>query len=499
MNTSISSLSDQPSIAGRICILAALVALGALPSLPAAETLQYPALQGPLRVHPTNPRYFTDGSGKAIYLTGSHIWNNLQEIVRTSGPANPTFDFKAYLDFLQQHHHNCFRLWPWENAASFNSSGAITYVQEPMPYWRPGPGLALDGQPKFDLGLFNQAYFDRVRARVRAARDRGIYVAIMLFQGFSLENKGHDDPWRGHPFHRGNNLNGIDGDPQAGGNGRATHTLAIAAVTAFQEAYVRKVIDTVNDLDNVLYEITNEDTASAEDTAWQAHMINFIKRYETTKPRQHPTGMTAQWPAGTNATLFASPADWISPNGDGGYQSDPPADARKVVLNDTDHAYFWIALKRDGLATQRAWVWRNFTRGNHTLFMDPYLDPTPWYVTDRNHPAGGSPDVYWDALREAMGHTRQYALKMDLAAMTPQGSLASTGCCLAQAGAEYLVYQPLSKAAFSVDLAAGTYEFEWFDPTDGAVVTQGTFTASNGKRSFAPPFGGMAVLYVKRR
>ena len=27
---------------------------------------------GPLRVHPTNPRYFTDGSGKAIYLTGSH-------------------------------------------------------------------------------------------------------------------------------------------------------------------------------------------------------------------------------------------------------------------------------------------------------------------------------------------------------------------------------------------------------------------------------------------
>lgn len=63
--------------------------------------------------------------------------------MRTSGPANPTFDFKAYLDFLQQHHHNCFRLWPWENAASFNSSGAITDVQEPMPYRRPGLGLAL--------------------------------------------------------------------------------------------------------------------------------------------------------------------------------------------------------------------------------------------------------------------------------------------------------------------------------------------------------------------
>lgn len=28
--------------------------------------------KGPLRVHPTNPRYFTDGSGNAICLTGSH-------------------------------------------------------------------------------------------------------------------------------------------------------------------------------------------------------------------------------------------------------------------------------------------------------------------------------------------------------------------------------------------------------------------------------------------
>ena len=32
---------------------------------------------GPLRVHPTNPRYFSDGSGKAVYLTRSHTWTNL--------------------------------------------------------------------------------------------------------------------------------------------------------------------------------------------------------------------------------------------------------------------------------------------------------------------------------------------------------------------------------------------------------------------------------------
>ena len=29
---------------------------------------------GPLRVCKENPRYFADGSGRAIYLTGSHNW-----------------------------------------------------------------------------------------------------------------------------------------------------------------------------------------------------------------------------------------------------------------------------------------------------------------------------------------------------------------------------------------------------------------------------------------
>src|SRR5437762_3632211 len=73
---------------------------------------------GPLRVLDTNPRYFTDGTGKAIYLAGSHNWNNFEDtghrrLPQTDPPA--TFDYTAYLDFLQAHHHNFFRLWRWES------------------------------------------------------------------------------------------------------------------------------------------------------------------------------------------------------------------------------------------------------------------------------------------------------------------------------------------------------------------------------------------------
>ena len=42
---------------------------------------------GPLRVITINPRYFTDGSGKAILLTGSHTWGNLQDYAYAALPS----------------------------------------------------------------------------------------------------------------------------------------------------------------------------------------------------------------------------------------------------------------------------------------------------------------------------------------------------------------------------------------------------------------------------
>jgi hypothetical protein len=54
---------------------------------------------GALRVGKKNPRYFTDGSGKAVYLTCSHPWSSLQDMGYTDPPA--AFDFDGYNDFLE--------------------------------------------------------------------------------------------------------------------------------------------------------------------------------------------------------------------------------------------------------------------------------------------------------------------------------------------------------------------------------------------------------------
>jgi len=465
--------------------------------LPAWAVAQ-PAISGTLRLLPRNPRYFTTDGERAVYLTGSHTWANLQD----GGYRGVTedFDYQQYLDFLDEYHHNFIRLWVWEHTSY--SHGHLQRIRwNPTCFLRTGPGDALDGYPRFDLNSVNQAYLDRLRNRVVIAQERGIYVAVMLFQGFSVSqktNKAVDpskgNPWAGHPFHRANNTNGIDGDTNGDEKGNEIHTLSIPAVTRIQEAYVRRVIDMINDLDNVIWEIGNELHGSS--TEWQYHIIRFIKEYERSKPKQHPIWMTFQWDAadhGSNADLFSGPAEAVSPSSENkaDYKFDPPpADGNKIIISDTDHLW--------GIGGSEAWAWKSFCRGLNPIFMDPYDDighsPLPKGIIDGRKKASK-----WDSLRRAMGDTRRYAERMDLAAMTPQGALSSTGYCLANAGTEYLVFSPDGEP-FTVDLssASGRLAVEWFDVVASEPSEARPITAGKKAQRFSPPrsFPRDAVLYL---
>lgn len=424
---------------------------------------------GPLRVHPDNPRYFTDGSGTAIYLTGSHLGWELQD---DAWDTVYTFDYAAYLSLLRAEHHDFIRLWVVEHTRSAQAADADA-VASPMPYQRTGPGNALDGRPKFDLSRFDQAYFDRLRARVLAARDCGIYVAVMLFQGVSVWDR--EDYWFGHYLNAANNVNGINGDANGDGKGFEAHRLADPAIIRIQQGYVRKVVDTLNDLDNVLYEVANEDgRGSAE---WQCHVINYVKTYQSGKPKQHPVGMTFRHPGGTISELYASPADWISPGGRI-YETDPPAaDGRKVVLCDSDHV--------NPKTRDPRFVWRNFLRGNNPIALDWDLQPL-----------NASPSSRWQPIRQAMGQSLTLAARVNLAAMTPRGDLVSTEYCLADPGREYLVYVPHG-GSVTVDLAraGGPLSVIWLDPGTGNATRAGE-TKGGARRKFTSPLADDALLYL---
>jgi len=480
--------------------IAAMLAVGAL--LPAAIAAE---ARGPLRVYPENPRYFTDGSGKPVYLTGSHTWQNLQDL----GPSNPppVFDYDRYLELMEKHGHNFMRLWRYELVKwkGWRGTGGGDWFATHHPWKRTGPGLAVDGLPKFDLKQLDPAYFERLRQRVEAAGKRGIYVAIMLFEGICFREAA--TVWAGHPVHPTNNINGIDGDADGDGKALEVQSFAIPAIVEIHQEYVRRVIDTVNDLDNVLYDISNESLFTPVIVDWQEKMIGFINEHQARKPKRHPVGMTnlvayGQPPAKelANRALFASSADWVSPGltiwgPKDPFSIDPPATAgTKVEILDSDHIWsnaagVWSKEQR----TDHAWVWKSFLRGYNPIYMEGMDFSRPEAIMNWL----GHNTVAIVSARAAMGYTRAYAQRMNLGAMTPQDALASSGYCLAHAGREYLVYLP-NGGEVSVDLtaAAGAMQAEWFNPRLGQ-PGKGAAVSGGARRTFKAPFDGDAVLYLK--
>jgi hypothetical protein len=429
-------------------------------------------------VHAENPRYFADASGKAVLLTGAHTWPVFVDMGPTDPPA--VFDFDAFLKWLKAHGHNFTRGWTWE-PTRWDTTGMKNvewrnghHFLTPQPYLRTGPGLALDGKPKFDLEKPDPDYLRRIRERLAKAREAGIYVSVMLFEGFGVQHG--KDSWLSHPMNAANNINDVEGDKNGDGKGIEIHQLAKKRVTKVQEAYLRWLVTGLNEFDNLLYEVSNETHTSSTD--WQYHIIRTVKEIEAGLPKQHPVGMTFQASKGKNQALFDSPADWISPNPEGGFRDNPPdVKGAKVVLSDTDHLW--------GIGGDAVWVWKTFTRGLNPIFMDTY-DAT---VLGKVRPQDDGP-------RRAMGRALALSRRIDLARSTPHGELASVGYCLAEPGVSYVILAPEGgEVEINLTDTKATFTVEWHEVNSGKVSEVGPLSGGS-KQLMKPSFEGPAVLFL---
>ncbi len=431
-------------------------------------SLHSQSFNGPLRVSAQNPRYFTDKTGKAIYLTGSHTWANFQE---AGVVTDSLFEWNKYLDMMQANKHNFMKLWVWEQAKLGSwTNEEIEFA--PNCYQK----VIKNGQTKFDLKKWNQPYFDRLRNRVIEAGQRGIYVSIMLFQGWSQKKEKLRNPWEYHPFNPENNVNGkgknIFDNKEDDASKATIHSLKNGEILRLQEAYVQKVIETINDRDNVLFEIINEGGTKE----WQYHIINFIHKTERKLAKQHPVGMShavAVKPQMWNQDLIESPADWIAPSPEPfeweypnstkttDYQINiKPNTSKKVTILDTDHLW--------GCGGNQDWLWKAFLQGYNLIFMDPWQSfakadtaAIPWLspcMYAREYPA-------YRLIRQNMRYTIEYSKKINLAKSIPMPDLASSGYCLAEPDKSYLVWVEAGKY-LTLNLRNTNVKFyaEWFDP-----------------------------------
>ena len=132
-------------------------------------------------------------------------------------------------------------------------------------------------------------------SRVEKARDRGIYVGVLLFDGWALHLSPAPDNIEGHPFHAANNGNGI-----AATSIDDLQVLPLdPRMESIEAAYIKKVVDSLHDLPNVIWEVANESSGDGsvdqefakflgmdeppvwgDSTEWQYWVIDVVKGYE---------------------------------------------------------------------------------------------------------------------------------------------------------------------------------------------------------------------------
>lgn len=434
---------------------------------------------GPLRVSAANPRYLTDGSGRPIYLAGFHTWYSAQDGGNTDPPA--PLDWAEYLNALVSYGCNFTKLWAMETGRGWSDATNQWFL--PTRYVRTGPGNDNDGKLKFDLTKINPDYLDRLYRRAVDCGQRGIYVCVQLFQGWQIEDKGMaGDPWRYHPYELVNNINSVDGDQDNDGQGTETHyDTGANIVLSYQRTLVEAIINKLNGLDNVIYEISNEDFPSAANTGWQRDMVDYIHTHEASKPYRHPVGLTTQYP-GDSDMMDLSNAEWCCYDGGKANSTHPASDP--VSFYDTDHVV--------GLTSNYPWIWESLCNGHGGAWYMDEWDGALYGGDTRNN-------ATYQLIRSNLGYAlTQFKLLKNPLLMTPQPGLCSTGFCLARnhsTEAEYVCFQGGS-GSFTLNLstATGTLNIRWLRCSAGTVSTD---TVSGGAiRTLMPPATGAHIVYV---
>jgi hypothetical protein len=204
---------------------------------------------------------------------------------------NRPFRFEAYLADAAERHITLTRLFMLfrelqsaQNPYSTCKPESPDYV---APFARTGPGLALDGQPRYDLNRPNAEFFERLHRFVAQASDYGVIVEVVL-----LSNTYAPAVWALNPLHAENNVNDVEAVDWPD-----YVTQRHARLYARQVAHVQRIVTELNGYDNVIYEICNEPGGDApgradnpsvdEVNAWLRALIQVVRDTEATLPCHH--------------------------------------------------------------------------------------------------------------------------------------------------------------------------------------------------------------------
>jgi hypothetical protein len=192
----------------------------------------------PLSLHPNNNHYF-QYKGKPLLLVGSG--EHYGAVMHTG------FDFQKYMATLRVEGMNLTRLFTGAHREPAGAFGIERNTMAPadnqyLCAWE----KTADG--RYDLTRFNETYFSRLQAFMEAAARADVIVEINLFSSIYGE-----DIWALSPLNPKNNINNMP--PM---DFRMVYTESNGAYKSILDAYVRRMVETLNKFDNLYYEIQNE-------------------------------------------------------------------------------------------------------------------------------------------------------------------------------------------------------------------------------------------------
>ena len=468
-----------------VCIICWFLVL-----LLAGQNIAGPA--GKLEICPEHRYYFRDG-GRHVVLVGAsdrslfHLWQNMKG-----------FSWRKYLDDIASAHLNYVRqdvcswgglLEPQKYPAQLSNAA--------WPFVRSGPGVAVDGKPRFDLNRFDQSYFDiRLKPFLREAAKRGIYVELTLFEEYRKQREFDQSLYAEE-----NNINQLGLHPRNITSNTALHNPRLMTI---QHAFIDKVLVETSEFYNVIYEISNESGGDR----WVAHHIDYIH-----KPPRYPRQIVS---AGEQSSSFdprkGANDIIIKHRGGGGlYATDNDIYCHhKAMLNfragkPISHNEYFLFANRSTADVNfpRKMMWANFTAGGHSNFYDF----TFWRGTGRTvhdgMPSRSPPREILLGGKYLLDFLTDNKVKFWL--MQPQDELASVkdqNCyvfTLASPNAEYICYLlGNGPVAVLLHLPRGLFKVRWYNPKSGQFVTLIEQFKSQGPTTIqSPAFEWDIVLYVR--
>jgi len=416
---------------------------------------------GTLAISPHNPHYFQAADGRSVMLVGDYAWGTF---------SDADFDYKAQFATLQANGLNFARVWLWWGAEQFPPPDDKLHIE---PFLRPGPGKANDGRPKYDLSQFNPAFFDRLHDLCSAARQRGIFLQLITMDAWMLK---HAHLWKLHAFNRDNNVNGVDGDPRNTGMGidgqQGFCSMGNPKVMEFQKAYLRKLVDTVCDFNNLLIEIANENYYSAD---WERHLCEFIREQERIKSCRHVlmpldllshSSVVQKWdPKIIHAALLEKRR------------------LHQPLIFDTD----WVINDNDDQV--RKAMWTAVLSGGHFNYMDNSMEFRANPVSDKRA-----------ALHRQISHLAVFVKELRLWEMQPDDAPVKSGGAFAMASTNELAAYLPAGGAVMLDLTPfkGRLTARWFNPREGQFSDEFNVEGSQF-REFKPPDAGDWTLLLSQR